>query len=1088
MTRSARGACLAASVATLLGLIAWWFSGLGSPDASLERAEVSPATTPRIRATAPEGAGADVTTDSGTPAARRETHDLDSTSNATEVLRKEGRPLAIHVTDPAGTPVLGAKVRVYAKSLRGPVDLKDFDPAAFRVGRAAALEVTDAAGDAHFNHGVVPDTMVLVEADRFAPSFGVVTREEGEAGRSEFPLATAGSIQAKVIDGITSLPIPGATVIASLFANDQALEGVTEELTYRALTARRATTDLAGKCVLPQLSNDLRWCVWVFADGYPARRAYPVDPLPFEQLIRVFDGKPLHGRVVDVAGAGIPGVTVKGSVLGIYPGQEICWARSREDGTFDFDAIPEAPIYFLANKIGYAMEILTIGQPTAEPIEIVLRSQAPFSGVVVDDVGRPVAGARLDFSITERCASPGMFMTYDDGTFDMPWMDQSHSYLVDIQAEGHTPRRIAGVMPQTGLRLSIARRGSVCGRVADEQGNPVRRFKAGWIATRLPLAEEHYGRETLTWREFDSPDGTFILDAVDSGQVELLVASDGFERAESLEVVVPPGGSSSVTNVTLGALRSVSGRVVAPDGRPISGATIAWLLDSALGVPNGRATPNESKSDNAGQFTLSGLPDRPFQLRVTDNIHANALYPDLRVEEFPRDLVFAATSRIEGRILTPWRSPDSALVVSARPESAATYSPVTIGPDGRFSFGSIPAGTWIIDVEDFWSARAASAQTSKIERRIDVAAGETVFTEIDLRYLSRIVGYVTGALQPEELPRVEARLIPIDPASGRRLATIARASCEGDGRFVLFAVPPGRYAVAASSQIRGIGAGVEQEVVVDDDSSSIEVKLEFSDSTLRGRVADGDDHPVVADVRVVRERDGVTLFSVHTERDGGYRLAPPMGEKFHLLVTAPGFAEQRSGSFDADQAPDEPLEHVLEPEARLVIAVRDDAGGPVAGALVELRDAADRSATTGAPHWQGRSGADGVATATRLPAGAWSVTARHASWPDSPPVVADVEWGETRSVAMTLTRVGQAALRVTDPDGAPKADVVVTLAPVGRAASPRVSASDAHGRVVFERLEAGPWLASCEGAEAIPVAITPGGETTADLIVTGPRR
>jgi hypothetical protein len=1090
LIRHGRGAIWLASIAGLVAiasLVIWMRFARDSadsvPDAAGSSAPTGRIEPERVEPLPPLESPIDI------PPSQRSEMTAGDAAASDAVIPTAGSPLAIYVTRPSGTPVPAAKVRLYPKSLRGPRDLAGFDPVLFKHGRAAATESTNASGEAHFEHGVIPDTIVCVDADGFAPSIGTVTAAEAMAGRSDFVLGNAGSIHAKVVDGLTSRPIVNAIVLASLLVGDLELDADGSDLTFRALTARRSMADFTGRCQLTTLDDQTPWCVWVYAEGYPGRRTFPVHVSAVEQTIRVYGGVPLRGRVVDEEGEGIPGVIVKGSVCGTWPVQDVLIARTHDDGRFDFDAAPPTPLFFLLNKMGYALGVETIAAPGAsDVIEFVLRKQVPFSGDIVDDVGRPIAGARIEFTAVERAANPGHFTTYDDGTFDMPWISGEHTYIVDLSASGHTPRRIAGIKPQAGMRFVLDRCGQILGRLSSPAGDPIRKFRAAWLYEVLPVMDQDSQREHLPWREFSTTDGSFALTGVHAGSVELFVDADGFERPEPVRVVVPPGRPSELIALELDQAASISGRIITPEGLPIRGATVSWLYDSMTGMPSGRATPTKCDTDNAGQFTLCGLPDRPFQLRVTDNVHPNALYPELRVEDFPRDLVFSATCRIEGRVHSQWLSPDSAVIVSARPEGSVTWSNVPLEPDGSFRFGDIPAGTWLLSLADFWGSRSAAAQDSRNIRRVVLGPGQIATVDIDLRSRSRIVGFVSGAFSPDEFRRVEASLFEVDGKEPRGDAPVASGSCESDGRFVLHSVPPGRYVVTATTQLRGAGAFGEAMVEIRDEESTAEVTLFLAPPSISGRVADGDDHPVVADVRVVRERDGVTLFSVHTERDGGYRLAPPMGEKFRLLVTAPGFAEQRSGSFDADQAPDEPLEHVLEPEARLVIAVRDDAGGPVAGALVELRDAADRSATTGAPHWQGRSGADGVATATRLPAGAWSVTARHASWPDSPPVVADVEWGETRSVAMTLTRVGQAALRVTDPDGAPKADVVVTLAPVGRAASPRVSASDAHGRVVFERLEAGPWLASCEGAEAIPVAITPGGETTADLIVTGPRR
>ena len=313
---------------------------------------------------------------------------------------------------------------------------------------------------------------------------------------------------------------------------------------------------------------------------------------------------------------------------------------------------------------------------------------------------------------------------------------------------------------------------------------------------------------------------------------------------------------------------------------------------------------------------------------------------------------------------------------------------------------------------------------------------------------------------------------------------VAAAVCEPDGRFVFHSVPPGKYVVAVQTQIRGIGSGAEQGITVRTPEETVEIELALPTPSLAGRVADGDGHPIVADVSVMRERDGARLLVVHTDPDGSYRLAAPGVERFRLRVSAPGFADQETGSFGPDDPPEAPLEHVLEYEARLEIAVRDDDGAPIAGVAVAVSDAAGAAAGGGPAHWRGTTGFDGIANATRLPAGAFRVRASHAAHPAAPPATVDVEWGETRKLVITLTRVGRALLMVSDAAGTPQADVVVTLSMAADASATRTAATDAEGRATIDRLQGGRWSASAEGCEPRQFEVTPGADTDVALVVS----
>jgi len=1005
------------------------------------------------------------------------------------VVREEGGALAIEVMSPTGRPVAGAKVRLYPEALRGPPELERFDPAAFRVEHTEAIELTDGDGRATWPHGVLPGTRVCVEADGHPLCAGTVTAAEAAAGRSSFALALSGTIELRVIDGTTRAAIAGATLLHGLRWKGPGAERESIGLALRALTTRSTTTDAEGRATLAFVDRDGDSCLWLFAAGYPPRSFHPIVPSGIEQVVRIYGGAPRRGRVMDEEGHGLSGAEIQVAAMGLDPGHELGRVTSREDGTFELAALPDVPLFFLVNRIGYAFEGRYVMETLDErPLEFALHREAKLSGVVVDDLGRPIAGAFLEFVAAEAASNPGNFTTYDDGTFDMPWIDPRQTQLIDARAPGHTSRRLAGIAPQQGLRIVLERRGEVAGRVVDGAGAPVTSYQVAWLPTRHDPLREHEARETLAWRDVASEDGSFRLADVDAGEVELLVAAPGRERPDPRLVVVPPGAVAEELLVELAAARTIAGRVVAPDGRPIAGATVAWLYESSLGEPTGRATPTRCDTDRNGAFELHGLPDRPFALRVTDNVRPNASFPDLRVEEFPRDLVFAPTATIEGRLRLPWSAPDSAVALLGHLDGTRTYSSIEVAADGTFCWSRVPAGCWLLEVDDFWGGRAASAQESRSQRRVEVAPGATAHVEFDLTARGRIVGFVTAAKDAAMLDHVEVRLFAADATGSRVGDPLASAGCEADGRFVLFALAPGRYVAQAVTQHAGWGAACEatSEIAAGGAAGgeTVLLRLALAEATFAGRVVDGDGRPIAADVEVVAPPATAPLFTVHADREGRYRIAPPRDAPFRLRYSAPGFARQESELLDPAAPPDASRESVLEPEARVAIRVRDEAGGAVVDAEVVLRElpACD------APAWRGRTAVDGSVVATRLPAGSWRVEARAADRRAAAPVVVDLEWGETRALSLTLAPTGRARLRCVDGAGVPLAAVALTLERADDAASVRTATSDSEGCALAVSLPAGRWLARAAAAEPIAIDVPAGGEATATLVVRGPRR
>ena len=999
----------------------------------------------------------------------------------TGVLLPDGHRLAIQVTSPSGAPVRGAIVRLYPKEFRAPKEFRELQPSLLRAA-SAVIETTDERGEAVWRNGVVADTLVLVDAPGFAPCSGTVTAEEIVAGSSAFRLTVAASIMAKVVDGVTSRPLAGVTAIACPVVLHDRIAAGAIDVTFAALEAARGTTDAEGRVTVGGVAEGVERAVWLFADGYPPRCVSPLYAVAVEQVVRLYGGSRVVGRVIDELGEPLAGALVVARVVGVTPDHAVCRGTTIDDGTFAFDAVPPTALEWIVRKIGFGvLDRYAFESHGTQPLEFVLAQQATCSGLVVDDQGTPIPAARLVFIVMQTTGPVGNYETHDDGSFDMPWVAHGTTLMIRASAAGHRSRELSGVVPTTGMRIVLPRDGSLCGRVRDAAGAPVTAFRIGWRATSMDLVKESESDGSMPWLDCSSADGIFNLPSVTADEIEVEVDAPGFGRPAPRLARVPPGGACDLLEFELPVALTVSGRIVGPTGSPILGATVSWLLESFAGEPVGRKSPTTSNTDNDGRFVLRGMPESPFTLRVTDNVHPNAFYSDLTAAEFPCDIVYGASSILEGRIALPWSSPECAVMLTGRREGTQTYSSIPVDSTGHYRWGPIPAGRWMIELYDQWTERSAVAWYVRQIETVDIAPGETKRVDFDVRWPGRVLGNVRSSLNGELAQRLEARLFSVDEA-GRATKLTHVGSCYADGTFGLCSIPLGRYRLQIISLIRGHGAFAEQFVELTAAAPTARLTLELANATLSGRVVDGDSHPLVADVRVVREADGSLAYTTRSDRDGSYRLAPLEGEAFRLVVSAPGYAEDRTDPIDPDEVDRAPLEHVLEPEARLFVRVRDDAGAPLASVDLELVDANAASAATGsATRWTGRTAIDGTVTATRLPAGSLLLRCRHADWPAVTPTQIDLEWGETRTQELTLTRFGRATVLVVDAAGLPLSEVVVTLNRDGDPASTRAITTDAAGAAEADRLSAGRWRASCERTEPVAFDVMPGAEAEVTL-------
>lgn len=1074
-----RGAIVATSTIAAGAIVGawWWWGSIGRGTPAIPAEPPDEREVASARPTEPPPSEPPPLNAADLPASQR----AELPRPAPSLLRTAGDPLSILVTDLAQRPLSSAIVRLYPPELRGPAEPAGFDPRSFRLDEAHVVETTGTDGRATWPHGVVAGCLVGVEAAGYALGWGSVTAEELVTGVSSFALQPEATVQAQLIDGFTGVPVAGASVLAWDLLSDEAIAAAEAPLTFRALAAQLAVSDRDGRVTLPKLSGDHPVELRIAAADYPPRRCFPIWPQPLEQLVRLYHGEPFGGRILDEAGEPIAGARVQAAICGVMPAQEVGKGRSADDGSIRFDAIPAAPILVQVSKQGFALAAVTV-DPQREPsFEIRLPAESTLSGRTVDERGVPIAGARLDFEDLELRANTGNFETYADGSFAMPWIHRDHAYAIEARAAGHTPQRLSGVRPMAGLDIVLPRLGALRVRATDAAGEPLPRYRVAWMAERLRRLEEDYRLEQLVWHDVNAPDGRVELPAVEAGGVLVRVQAEGHAPSALLRVVVPPGAASEELEVALEPGATITGRIVTASGAPIAGATVSWLLENSIGQPAGRTTPCSADSDGAGRFTLRGLPPHPFTLRVTDNVHPNASFAELRASDFPRDLVFAASATLEGRVRSHWSSPESAVQLDATLDGTATHSAVDVRPDGTFRFGPAPAGRWTLTAYDYWSTRIAGAWQARRVAVVELLPGATTQVEIDLLASGSIAGSVRSGRAAPPCAQLTASAAPLD-AAGRAAPPIAFTEVDTDGRFSFFALPDGRYRVEVVSTRRGWCGGAATEVTIRPTSPPVRAELVLPDATLRGEVVDADERPVPAELLLVRTADGATTLRGRTDADGRYELAlPDDAAPLQLLVRAPGCADQRSETLSRDDAALRELQrHVLEPEARLELLCVDEQERPQVAIAWELHEG--RGA--GSLRASGRTDATGRALASRLPAGRFTLLARlpaidtaigtggDATGRANAAASLDValDWGETRAVTLLLVQRGAASVRVVDASGAALPGRAVRLRPLRAAdssssAAPSSSAdhaatSGADGVAHFTALPIGRWSAS----------------------------
>jgi hypothetical protein len=222
-------------------------------------------------------------------------------------------------------------------------------------------------------------------------------------------------------------------------------------------------------------------------------------------------------------------------------------------------------------------------------------------GVVCDEAGKPVAGARVSLMPG---AGPEEIRTDAEGKFEAPdyGLFANRSDVPYVLLVRHEKLSLAAAVDVGDrgkpLRVTVVPAVTVKGRVADPADKPVAGAR---ILLYLQIGRWGHGLNRGTAVDAN---GCYEVRAVPTGREYRVAASaDGYgEDAAKLEVA--PGGSGVVTASTIvlrRADRSLSGLVVDQKGKPVAGALI-----NVLGKGQ---RPRAAHTDKDGKFSVDGVID-----------------------------------------------------------------------------------------------------------------------------------------------------------------------------------------------------------------------------------------------------------------------------------------------------------------------------------------------------------------------------------------------------------------------------------------------------------------------------------------------
>jgi hypothetical protein len=630
-------------------------------------------------------------------------------------------------------------------------------------------------------------------------------------------------------------------------------------------------------------------------------------------------------------GVGIAGATLSLRILlgdGSTPAGS---ASTSADGRYRFARIPPGGYVLVCRRAGSATEerVLWVeaGENTAEAL--LLRRAAPLGGVVHDEAGRAIAGARIQAtsSASRRVlgGASATAATDANGRFELDGLSAG-PHQVRVEADGYLASVATEVeAPSSDLDLSLVRLRRIAGSVKGP------RDRVGGATVRLVGSGLWPGREVVSGAE-----GRFTFEAVPAGVYELVAQAAGDPPLAStilFGLEVDPRASAPATAVELELVAGQRIRGTVMDGdRPIAGAAIV-LGPSALAVLKMRGS-----TDASGRFELGAVARGEYRLSVFARGYLPILDQATTVPvALPLALALTTGASVEGAVVDAQGSPIRGALArvvyleTASPSSGSGGAPpgelgIMTGPIPPIPKGRAPA--LLLDPDE--QGDSSSVQGIEVTRSgaltdgagrlrlsglqpgrahlivdhpefalaesrwFELRAGSRVSLETPIVLASATA--VSGRVVDEQgfgVAGAEVAVLPgaFGGAEGKEVLSSGRITVSDRAGAFSFSGLAGTVDLTASK--RGYAATSITLKLGSRPRQEVELTLGAARGRLRGRVQ-GPDRQGVAGATVAVARAGRRGLQARTDRAGGFELVGVGEAAVPVEVSHPSYQRLRA--------------------------------------------------------------------------------------------------------------------------------------------------------------------------------------------------